>query len=489
MTGAAVGNEPATSRAGAGSSPLLPALLVFFGVFALLLGLGDRLLNDPDTWWHIAVGERIWSSGTFPRTDELSHTFAGAPWIAKEWLSQVLLHAAWSIAGWRGVAVLAAAVAAAAFALLYHWLGRRLRLAPAIVLTAIVVALSAGQILARPHIFFFPLLVVWVGALVDAVERRQTPPWWLVVVVVVWSNAHASIPIAFALAGLLGLEAIVRAPADRRLRTGVGWALFGLASVAAAGVTPYGYGAILVAIDLFGSGEAFRYIAEWQPLARGLSALLPYAALAAAVALLIGAPRRHVFRLAIVLVCGYLMVSHVRFTSLFGIVAALVVATPLGERFPAIGRDDGDEAPIAGPWPAAALLVLMVGSLVLAATVNPMPDRANAPSAALAAARERGLAAGPVFNSYDFGGYLIANGVPTFIDGRSDQLFGGGFMSGLNDSLRGGDRDRFAGILDRHAVTWALVRPGTAEAAMLDALPGWRDVYRDEVAVVLARGR
>src|SRR4029079_4588256 len=58
-------------------------------VIAILSMSADRMFADPDIYWHLTVGQRIIENRTFPQVDELSHTFAGAPWIAKEWLSQV----------------------------------------------------------------------------------------------------------------------------------------------------------------------------------------------------------------------------------------------------------------------------------------------------------------------------------------------------------------------------------------------------------------
>jgi hypothetical protein len=459
-------------------------LLFFFGLLALFLAQSDRLLGDPDTYWHIAVGERIWDNATLPRTDELSHTFAGAPWIAKEWLSQVILYGAHALAGWWGVAVLTAVSGAAFLALTFAWLLRRLPPLAVFVIAGFVVILAAGHIVARPHIFSFPLLMLWLAGLTGAVERNASPPWWLVPLMALWANLHASFPIAFVLAGFLALEAIDRAAAGARVRTAVDWGVLGVAALLAAGLTPYGYEPALISFHLFGSGEAFRYILEWQPLEADLTGIAAMAALLATVILLLTSPRQNLFRLAIILLCGYLMIRHVRFTSPFGIVAAIVVAAPLARRMampnPAAMRFR----------PAAADLVLTIGvavlagiSVLLAALVRPAPSPAMSPAAALAAAREIGVT-GPVYNDYNFGGYLISRGVPTFIDGRADQIFLGGFMTEIYDSAESSDESRFPALLDRYGVTWALVRPGEADARRLEAAPGWAQAYADDVAAI-----
>src|SRR4051812_30232380 len=92
--------------------------LVAAGAYLLLLTLSARLLADPDIYWHITAGRWIVEHGAFPKFDPFSATFAGAPWIAKEWLSQLILAAAYHVAGWHGIAVLTAAAVAAAFGVL-----------------------------------------------------------------------------------------------------------------------------------------------------------------------------------------------------------------------------------------------------------------------------------------------------------------------------------------------------------------------------------
>jgi hypothetical protein len=53
-------------------------------LYLLLLAVGAKLLNDPDTYWHLAVGRWILDHGAVPHSDPFSFTMTGAPWIAKE---------------------------------------------------------------------------------------------------------------------------------------------------------------------------------------------------------------------------------------------------------------------------------------------------------------------------------------------------------------------------------------------------------------------
>ena len=70
---------------------------------------------------------------------QLLYTFTGQPWIAKEWLSQVVLALAFNIGGWGGVSALAAAAIGFTFALLLRLLMRDIRPLPALLFTAAAV--------------------------------------------------------------------------------------------------------------------------------------------------------------------------------------------------------------------------------------------------------------------------------------------------------------------------------------------------------------
>src|SRR5581483_6979343 len=133
---------------------------------------GQLLLADPDTHWHITVGNWILQHGTVPRVDIYSFTFAGQPWIAKEWLSQVVLAAAYGLGGWGAVVALAAAAVGATFALLLRLLLRDITPFPAILFTVAAFTLTSMHFLARPHVLAFPFMLWWVAGLVRAVEER-----------------------------------------------------------------------------------------------------------------------------------------------------------------------------------------------------------------------------------------------------------------------------------------------------------------------------
>src|SRR5271170_6487525 len=81
------------------SFPAMLASLLVGAVFAV--GRGFHV--DPDLWWHIKVGEAILTTHRWPTTDSYSFTVNGQPWLAYEWLGDVIFAEANRLGGLRGL--------------------------------------------------------------------------------------------------------------------------------------------------------------------------------------------------------------------------------------------------------------------------------------------------------------------------------------------------------------------------------------------------
>ncbi len=313
------------------SWPMLLGLAVF--VF-LNNPTGLPLLADPDTHWHITVGNWILTHGSVPTADSYSYTFTGQPWIAKEWLSQVLLALAFNIGGWGGVTALAAAAIGLTFALLPRLLMRDIRPLPALLFTAAALAMTAPHLLARPHMLVFPLMLLWVAGLVRAVEQKRAPEPLLLVVMLLWANMHGGFTLGLVLAAAFALDALVgaRDAAERRTLF-IAWAKFGAAALFAACITPYGPESILVTSRIFGFGDALSLIAEWrapdfqkQPVQELVLLVAVYLALSRGLKL-------PLVRLLIVIGLLHLFLRYARNAELLATLAPLAIAPLLARQF------------------------------------------------------------------------------------------------------------------------------------------------------------
>jgi hypothetical protein len=101
-----------------------PAMLGMLLVGAVFVA-GSTFSVDPDLWWHIRVGQEILSTHHWPTTDPYSFTVAGQPWMAYEWLGEVLLGGIARIAGLQGLMALLIVLASAVILALYGYITLR----------------------------------------------------------------------------------------------------------------------------------------------------------------------------------------------------------------------------------------------------------------------------------------------------------------------------------------------------------------------------
>src|SRR5438105_313650 len=99
-------------------------LIFGLGVYALIAGRGGAVLHDPDTYLHIAVGRWIIEHLAVPYNGIFSATMPQAPWVAHEWLGEVLLAGLFDTFGWAGLVAVTCFCVAAAVAILLRELLR-----------------------------------------------------------------------------------------------------------------------------------------------------------------------------------------------------------------------------------------------------------------------------------------------------------------------------------------------------------------------------
>jgi hypothetical protein len=480
------------------SWPLAVGLILF----ACLINIDGRpLLGDSDSHWHIAVGNWILEHGTVPTVDTFSFTFVGQPWIAKEWLSQVLLAVSYNLGGWGAVTVLCAGAIGVTFALLLRLLLRDIKPVPAILFTIAAIVMTAPHFLARPHVLAFPFMLLWMAGLIRAVEERRAPKPLLLLAMLFWANLHGGFTFGLMMCGAFALEAIngARDRGERKTLI-VQWAKFGVAAGLVSCITPYGPESILVTLRIFGLGEALDMIAEWkspdfqsQPLQELILLMALFAALSSGLKL-------PLLRLLIVIGLVHLYFRYMRNAELLAMLVPLAIAPLLARQWPSL-RPDPDSGrgsalarrlnSLACPAGYAATLLCLTLAAVFAAGMirfgGIAPPAATTPSAAFAYSRAAGLK-GRVFNHYDFGGFLIRAGIPTFIDGRGE-LYGGDFIKRYVEAVNLSGDEPLEQVLDRYKIDWTFLGKDQPANKLLARLPGWRRAYSDDTATIFVRDR
>jgi hypothetical protein len=466
---------------GGQAAPMLAGLLAFAFVLA-----APQVLNDGDSWWHVAAGGWMLDHRSVLRSDIFSYTFAGRPWHAHEWLAEVLMAVAFRGGGWSGVVLLYGAAAGAAMAILARRLGRVL---PPLSLTLVLLlafSCMSPSLLARPHLLALPLLAAWTAGLLGARDSARPPPLAFAGLMALWANLHGGYIIGLALIGPFALEALVDARPDARVATARGWVLFGLASLAASLVTPFGLSGLLFPFKLLGM-TSLAGVGEWRPMDFSHVGPLEIALVVTLYVTFQRGVRLPPVRLVLLLLLLHMALQHNRHQILLATIGAMLLAEPLAEPLGGALAPDRCATPSGavrrGGLAAFAAAVLALAGVRLAVPIV----RVDSPSAPIAALDHVPVAlrAQPVFNDYGFGGYLIARGVRPFIDGRTD-MYGDAFT---NAYFRAEQPDvaRLDVLLTRWKVSWTLLAAGDPVVGLMDRRPGWRRLYADRYAVVHVR--
>ncbi|MBZ0096884.1 MAG: hypothetical protein K8H75_16130 [Sulfuricella sp.] len=479
------------ARAPAGLSwPLIVGCLAYLG----FLAYGKGLLGDPDTYWHVAAGRWILDHGAIPFQDPFSHTMRGAPWMAHEWLSEVILALAHQAGGWAGVVAVTALAFASTLAILTRFLLKNFEPVHVLMFVAFAAMMAAPHLHARPHVLAMPLMVIWTAHLVRASDQGTTPSLWLLPVMALWANLHGGFTLGLALSLAFALEGVLSArKINQTAKAARYWGLFVGFSFISALLTPHGIKGILFTLQILGGSYALDNIGEWQsPNFHSVQPLEIWLLFGLVVALHQGL-RFPIIRLVLLLGLLHLALKHSRNIELIGLLTPLFLAAPLARQWrerSAAGRQlakmDLFFQSLAQPTSRLTAAVTVAGLALITLLVVRLdtlrPEETVTPSAAVQAVRKAHLT-GLVLNEYGFGGYLIYSGIAPFIDGRAD-MYGDDFLKEYIEAVSLKSADGLPKLLQKYRIEWTLMPPESAAVALLDHLQEWRRLYADKVAVV-----
>lgn len=470
---------------------------VFLGV--LLVGAlfpGARTsLKDPDTWWHLAVGERILVERTLPTADPYSFTVSGNDWMAYEWLGEVVMASAARWGGLPGLIALLIALSGMLLLLLYYYAYLRSgNVKAAFIACAVLLPAAAISFNLRPQLFGYAFLLVTLIFLERFRQGRQKTLWILPGLFLVWVNVHGTFMFGlwvmgfYWVGGLLSFRwgGLVAEKWTREQRKHL--ALVFLFSLVALMFTPYGTRVAAYPLELALSQPVnIANIQEWQPLSFGM----PVGKLCMGLLFLFFLAQvlssRLTYRveeLWLLIFAVYAASQHVRFVVLFVLIFAPLLAALLSRWLPPY-RSSRDFYVLNG-----ALMVL-IGTII--AVFFPSEGELKEviaktyPQEAVEYLREHPTH-GPTFNEYGWGGYLIWSLSPNhkvFIDGRADIYEYGGV---LGDYLRISslDRDTLT-LLRKYGVVACLVEREAPLSTLLAALPEWEQSYADDLSALFVR--
>jgi len=464
------------------------------GLVVLTLFTVRNRFADPDIWCHLKVGQVIVETRSLPSTDQFSYTTNNHPWIPFEWLSEVLLYWTYQAGGYRALWVWMWGVASLVFALLYRLCALYSGNAKIAFVGGMVGWFFGTMGLGlRTHLLGYLFLVVELLLLHLGRTRSRAWLWGLPPLFAVWVNCHGTYTLGLVVMGILTLCAFVDLKAgrlvgeswerDRRVRLVVILAL----SVAALAVNPVGVKLLAYPLQRFTEPTGtFGAVKDWQPLVvtdlRGAGLFVT--ALLVAILLLVRPSLLRLEELLLMLLGFGGTLKYSRMSFALGILVAPVLCRLLTEAW----GSDGPER----EHPVLNGLLLLVAAALGAGffpTARHLEQQvaAHNPGGAVEFIRRQGLQ-GSMLNDYDWGGYLIWE-MPekkVFIDTRADVFDWTGVFSEYKAWIM--LEEPPAKLLDKYGIRFCLLQRGQALTFVIPYLPGWRQVYQDELSVIFARG-
>jgi len=481
------------------------AISVFLLFYCLILLRAPVLLHEPDTLWQIRTGQWTLDHARVPTVDVYSYTANGKPWVSMQWLSQIIYALTFNAGGWRAMAVLAAASSAAIIGIICFYLLRYLRFSAAIACTVLTAAAIAPHFTARPHVFSYVLLAIWMISLLDAYddEKYDLPPLLaLAPLMILWANIHGSFTFGLLLLYIFSICCLYHNFAKRDFAKCRRVLIVAAITTACAAVTPYGIKPAFMTTTLVNMKFASNYTTElrspdFHESTLGLAFFIAIILAIAGLGVRLGGARLISFGLA-----AAAGLRYARALYMFFVLAPLVLARPAARALPylapqstgAEGSGDGATDPLLALLRKYAA-VLLAGSLALAvlgtASIWRRSDIAPPPSITPAAAIDfvkRNNITGNVFNNQQFGGYLIWSGIPVFIDGRLE-VYGDAFLRKYAQTIGLADVAQAFAVLDEYDVKWTLLNPREPLVGALAQSAAWEKVYADADTVVFVRRR
>ena len=467
---------------------MLAGLLVALAVLTV-----RSRFDDPDMWWHLKMGEIIWTTHSIPTTDIFSYTTNHHAYTAHEWLSQVFIYSAYKFGGYSGVmfwlCLLTSGLLVAGYGL--SWLYSEN--AKVAFVGAVTIWLFATIGLAvRPQMIGYLLLVAELFLI--HLGRTRNPRWFLglPLLFVIWVNCHGSFFLGLLVAGTYLFSSFF--DFQKGLLVSQRWCLraqrmFALAlslSIAALFLNPIGVKQVLYPLDaMLHLPINLNRVDEWRPLQLTGGHGLTFLAVIGCIFLLLLIRQSTLFlhEFLLLALTVWLATGHRRMLFPFGILIAPTLSRLLSdtwERYNA--RQDR-------PWPNA---LLMTASLFLAYRAFPNHQdlakqvEQNSPVKAVEFMNTLHLS-GKMLNEYVYGGYLIwaAPQYPVFVDGRGDVFEQTGVL---------GEFERWATLqsaprmlLDKYQIDFCLLSKNSPMAFVLQLLPDWHAVYADENSVIFTR--
>lgn len=473
----------------------------------LVFIIATRTPVDADMWWHLRSGEEMVTQGRILLEDIFSYTRHGSPWVNAFWLSDILTYLIFKLGGYFSLGAFVALMTVATFGIAI----KQMR-GPAFLraLLLILAVMTAAPILTpRPQLFSFLLLALldlWLSSLKKG--SPIFPIWWLIPLFALWANLHGGyIWGILLLIAILAGEVLNHWFSDQkekvtflRAKTLKKLLFFSILALFAVLLNPNGFA--LWRLPFYTVDVSLAAIQEWHSPDFHQISFHPMLWMLFLFILGLGNSGKKIDYSDLLKVIGF---AYLTFFSQRNIAPYAIIILPVMSRQLALAWENWIVSPVgmraqhfltSSPRQELPLTItrlinrLLVSLIVVAALGNlyiltrPAKVDESYPRPAIRWIEEN-QPQGALFNSYNWGGYLVwtLRDYPVFIDGRAD-LYGDEIIGQWWQVAGGGETAQQ--ILDEWDVRIILLEPSWPLVRELSQY-GWELMYEDEMSVVYGR--
>lgn len=482
-------------------------------VFMALFVMAARISMDTDSWWHLRAGEWMVENRSILQSDPFSYTRLGADWNYPGWLFEAPMALIYKKLGPGGLNLLTAGLVTLSF--LFLWLTLR----GGIFLRALIMILAASVSgvywSARPHL----VTLLLASAFLYILEAERWQPnqksrrrlWLLPLLMAVWVNSHGGFAVGFILCGIYAFSRLVgwlwqgeffsRLKAiwgqPRHLLESDYWLFWvSLCLLLAACINPSGAAILTYPFKTVSILALQDHIQEWQSPNFHQLSVQPFIWMLLSIIAATGISKRRMALSDFLLVSVFAYMSFLagRNLALFALAASPALARHGEALSILVGKKLKlqTEVRVSRRLQIVNLILLSilgVAGLIKVALIYPQQVNQAAFQEILpvdaAAFIQKDLPDGNLFNSYNWGGYLIweLREALVFVDGRTD-LYDDEIITQWMDAYLG--RPGWQEILDQWQVGWVFVERDAPIVRVLDEA-GWELLYSDTLAVIYKR--
>ena len=517
--------------------------LIFLITILSVFAMAARFSVDSDTWWHLRAGQWIWEKKSIPRVDHFSYTQRGEAWHYPGWIWEVIMLGIYSQFGAGGLNLMTAFIVALTF--LFTWFtirGNNFIKAFVVILAA---AASGVYWAARPYLVTFLFTAVYLSILERERSNWQEPyakqaggvthyDWLLPLLMIFWANSHGGFAVGFIIFGIyyLGLTFHVgvkniwefqrgklgnfmnrvrgqdsekrNSSRERKIQTKTSanvtqwhrYLLIGLGLIIAVCLNPYGPKMLVYPFRTVGISALQMYIEEWQSPDFHQARIMPFLILFLLTFGSVGASEKKISigDFLLVSVFGTLALTAGRNIALFALAAPIVLmrhAVDISGHFRKGADWVGNKDQNKKMKVINGLILTIVALAVVYKSYLVYPEKNNQeyiaelfPVEAVEHIKKSEYQ-GHLFNSYNWGGYLIwsLREYPVFVDGRTD-LYGDEIVDQWVTVVQG--EKGWEQILQRWDVNLILIEPYRPIVMELNE-KDWERVYQDTKSIIFKR--